>query len=137
MLRLAQKAAKQLRGLRLVPPGAEEGHMTPVVVGQERRTLKVLLAIAAGAFLLQPEWLAASLQAGAWLPEQPFWAKVLHRRCPPFPVVELQAAGLTARGAAGCYLRMLQGCSPGIALSCAQSGGLLGCLAWQAALCPC
>ncbi len=118
MLLLAQKAAKQLRGLRLVPPGTEEGRITHLVVGQERRTLKVLLAIAAGAFLLQPEWLAASLQAGAWLPEQPFWAKVLQCQCPPFPVVELQAAGLTARGAAGCYLSLLQGCAPLLASHC-------------------
>ena len=87
MLRLAQKAAKQLRGLRLVPPGAEDSRITHLVVGQQRRTLKVLLAIAAGAFLLQPEWLAASLQAGAWLPEQPFWAKVLQRLFPLFPVL--------------------------------------------------
>ena len=86
VLRLAQKAAKQLRGLRLVPPGAEEGRITHLVVGQQRRTLKVLLAIAAGAFLLQPEWLAASLQAGAWLPEQPFWAKVLKGLWPPSPI---------------------------------------------------
>ena len=87
MLRLAQKAAKQLRGLRLVPPGAEDGRITHLVVAQERRTLKVLLAIAAGAFLLQPEWLAASLQAGAWLPEEPFWAKVLQRLAPLLPVL--------------------------------------------------
>ena len=111
MLRLAQKAAKQLRGLRLVPPGAEEGQITHLVVGQQRRTLKVLLAIAAGAFLLQPEWLAASLQAGAWLPEQPFWAKVLKGL---FPLPQLSRCKmLAARGALGCCQSLLHGRAPG------------------------
>ena len=37
---------------------------------------QVLLAIANGAWLLRPEWVSASLEAGQWLPEPPFEAKV-------------------------------------------------------------
>ncbi len=38
--------------------------------------LQVLLAIAAGAVLVTPDWLTASLEAGEWLPEAPFLAQV-------------------------------------------------------------
>lgn len=53
---------------------------------------QVLLAVAAGAWLLTPEWVSASLQAGHWLPEAPFQAQarrpwlcttVLHCCLPP------------------------------------------------------
>ena len=44
-------------------------HLTTDVV-------QVLLAVAAGAWLLTPEWVDASLQAGHWLPEAPFQAQV-------------------------------------------------------------
>lgn len=37
---------------------------------------QVLLAIAAGALLVTPEWLTASVEAGEWLPEEPFLAQV-------------------------------------------------------------
>lgn len=37
---------------------------------------QVLLAIANGAWLLRPEWVSASLEAGQWLPEAPFEAQV-------------------------------------------------------------
>ena len=37
---------------------------------------QVLLGIAAGAALLTPSWLADSLAAGAWLPEEPYLAQV-------------------------------------------------------------
>ena len=40
---------------------------THVVVGADRRTLKVLLAIAAGARLVTPRWLEACLEAREWL----------------------------------------------------------------------
>ena len=38
--------------------------------------MQVLLAVANGAWLLSPEWVTASLEAGQWLPEQPFEAQV-------------------------------------------------------------
>ena len=38
--------------------------------------LQVLLAIAAGAMLVTPDWLTASLEAGEWLPEEPYLAQV-------------------------------------------------------------
>lgn len=43
--------------------------------------MQVLLAIAAGAMLVTPDWLTASLEAGEWLPEAPFLAQVLHASC--------------------------------------------------------
>ncbi len=47
--------------------------MTHLVLGESgKRTLKVLHAIARGAWLLQPEWLLRSAAEGAWLPEGPF-----------------------------------------------------------------
>ena len=42
------------------------------VIGEQ-----VLLAIANGAWLLTPEWVTASLHAGAWLPEGPFQSQVV------------------------------------------------------------
>ena len=38
--------------------------------------MQVLLAIAAGAMLVTPEWLTASMEAGDWLPEEPYLAQV-------------------------------------------------------------
>ena len=38
--------------------------------------MQVLLAIAAGAKLVTPEWLTASMEAGDWLPEDPYLAQV-------------------------------------------------------------
>jgi hypothetical protein len=43
--------------------------------------LQVLLAVANGAWLLTPEWVTASLEAGHWLPEPPFEAKVACLAC--------------------------------------------------------
>ena len=40
---------------------------THLVVGADRRTLKVLLAIAAGAHLVTPAWLRACVERGEWL----------------------------------------------------------------------
>ena len=37
---------------------------------------QVLLAVAQGAFILSPEWVTASLEAGRWLPEAAFASKV-------------------------------------------------------------
>ncbi len=46
--------------------------------------LQVLLAIAQGAFILTPEWVTASLEAGRWLPEAKFISKVHPASCPSF-----------------------------------------------------
>ncbi|KAL0035929.1 hypothetical protein WJX77_008231 [Trebouxia sp. C0004] len=72
---LARNVVRALRGVRLCAEGHEEGRLTHLVLGQQRRTLKVLLAIAAGAVLVTPDWLTASLEAGEWLPEAPFLAQ--------------------------------------------------------------
>lgn len=46
------------------------------MIGDERRTLKLMLAVANGAWLVSPQWVTASLEAGRWLPESQFPAKV-------------------------------------------------------------
>jgi hypothetical protein len=48
-----QAAARQLGGARLCAEGHEGGAVTHLVVGAERRTLKVLLAIANGAHMVR------------------------------------------------------------------------------------
>lgn len=73
---LARSATRRLRGLRLCPEGKEDGQVTHLVVGDERRTLKLMLAVVNGAWLLSPQWVTASLEAGHWLPESQFSAKV-------------------------------------------------------------
>ncbi len=40
--------------------------MTHLVIGQERRTVKVLVAIANGARLVTPAWVLDSLAKGQW-----------------------------------------------------------------------
>lgn len=77
---LARSATRRLRGLRLCPEGKEDGQVTHLVVGDERRTLKLMLAVANGAWLLSPQWVTASLEAGRWLPESQFSAKVRGKR---------------------------------------------------------
>jgi hypothetical protein len=59
-------------------PGAQghEDRLTHLIVGEERRTLKVLLAVANGAHILAPTWLTASLEAvsrqrGPWAGANP------------------------------------------------------------------
>jgi hypothetical protein len=42
--------------------GYEEGRVSHLLVGAERRTLKLLLAVANGAWLVTPEWLTASIE---------------------------------------------------------------------------
>jgi hypothetical protein len=69
---LTRAATRRLRGLRQCAEGAEDGAVTHLVVGAERRTLKVLLAVANGAALVAPEWVTASLDAGRWLPPAGF-----------------------------------------------------------------
>ena len=36
------------------------------------RGMQLMLAIANGAFILQPSWVTASREAGRWLPEEEF-----------------------------------------------------------------
>ena len=67
---VAHTATKRLRGLRLCP-FASSG-VTHLVVAEPKRTLKVLHAIARGAWLLTPAWLYASLEAGRWVAEDAY-----------------------------------------------------------------
>jgi hypothetical protein len=60
---LARAAAKQVPGgMRLCVEGHEEGRVSHLLLGADRRTLKLLLGVANGAWLLQPEWLTASIE---------------------------------------------------------------------------
>jgi microcephalin len=38
--------------------------------------MKAMLAVANGAYIISPEWISASLEAGKWLPESDYRAKV-------------------------------------------------------------
>jgi len=71
---LLKSAVRKLRGaFRLCPSSKQATHL---VVGAERRTLKILQAIAAGTWLLAPDWLQQSMRAGRWLPVEEHQAKV-------------------------------------------------------------
>ncbi len=73
---LCKSAIQRLRGLRLCAEGKEDGTITHLIIGDERRTMKAMLAVANGAILLDPEWITASLEAGKWVPEGPYKSKV-------------------------------------------------------------
>ncbi len=75
---LARSATRRIPGIRMCVDGREDGAITHLVIGAERRTLKLMLAVANGAFLLTPEWLTASIEANTWLPEASYTAKVNH-----------------------------------------------------------
>lgn len=76
VVELARSATRRLRGLRMCPEGREEGLITHLVTGDDRRTLKLMLAVANGSWLVSPDWVTASLEAGRWLPESQFPAPV-------------------------------------------------------------
>lgn len=73
---LCKSAVQRLRGLRLCAEGKEDGAITHLIIGDERRTMKAMLAVANGAILLDPEWITASLEAGRWVAEEPYKSKV-------------------------------------------------------------
>jgi hypothetical protein len=50
--------------------------VTHLVVGADKRTLKLLLGVAEGAHLMSPAWVTDSLAAGHWLPEEGYVAQV-------------------------------------------------------------
>eukprot|EP00798_Chlamydomonas_sp_ICE-L_P009913 gene9913-7780_t len=70
-----QEAIKALPNSKMCAEGYEEGRVTHLVMGSDRRTLKVLIAIANGAYLVKPEWLIQSHAAGQWLDEEEFFPK--------------------------------------------------------------
>jgi hypothetical protein len=58
-------------GNAMVVPNIPET-MTHVVVGDNKRTMKVLFGLGMGCFIVKPDWLWQSLAAGKWLPEHEF-----------------------------------------------------------------
>lgn len=56
-------------------------HLRTASSGPLALVVQVLLAIAAGAVLVTPEWLTASVEAGEWLPEEPFLPQVCCLSC--------------------------------------------------------
>jgi hypothetical protein len=46
------------------------GEFTHLVVGERKRTLKLLKAMARGAWVLEPNWVYASVEAEAWVDEK-------------------------------------------------------------------
>jgi hypothetical protein len=69
---LCKSATRRLSGLRMALEGREDGTITHLIMGEPRRTLKTMLAVANGAYVLKPEWVTASIEAGKWLPEEDF-----------------------------------------------------------------
>lgn len=66
-------AVNELRGVRLCTEGNEARTVTHLLVGEPgRRTLKLLVAVANGSFLLDPSWVTASREQKKWLWERPF-----------------------------------------------------------------
>lgn len=80
MEELLRHAVRQLPGKYYYYEGtspeskAHPRKITHLVVGDDRRTLKLMLAVAHGAVLLSPEWVTASLEAGSWLPPNQYQA---------------------------------------------------------------
>ncbi|KAI8109222.1 hypothetical protein M9435_005634 [Picochlorum sp. BPE23] len=79
VLELCKKAVNQLEGLRLWTNNNARKHktITHLIIGDNRRTLKTMLAVVHGAYLLRPEYITASLEAGFWLPEDEYLANVI------------------------------------------------------------
>lgn len=77
---LVKSAVRRLRGIRICPDGQEESSMTHLIIGDEKRTLKTMLGVANGAWMMTPEWVTASLEAGYWLPEEQYVANVRFAR---------------------------------------------------------
>ena len=72
----ALAAAHLLRRCRVCAEKYEVGRVTHLVVGSDKRTLKLLLGVAEGAHLMSPAWVTDSLTAGQWLPEADYVAQV-------------------------------------------------------------
>lgn len=66
MAREAQNATRTLKGMSFCTDGYEDGRVSHVVMGDNKRTLKVLLGIANGAHFLDPSWLSESVAKGEW-----------------------------------------------------------------------
>ena len=79
VLELCKKAVDQLEGLKLWTNNNARKHktITHLIIGDNRRTLKTMLAVVHGAYLLRPEYITASLEAGFWLPEDEYLANVI------------------------------------------------------------
>eukprot|EP00775_Hariotina_reticulata_P003691 gene3691-3951_t len=98
---LAKAAVQRLPGgFRACVEGHEEGRVTHLVVGAERRTLKLLLGLAQGAWLLSPEWVTASLEKGTWQPPEGYEVESRFSQV---------AAAVRAARAAGRYTGPLSG----------------------------
>lgn len=77
VLKLCMSAVEKLDGFTLWSNNARNKEsITHLVVGDDRRTLKVMLGVINGAYFLTPEWLIASMEAGRWLPQEDFLAPI-------------------------------------------------------------
>ncbi|KAK3279926.1 hypothetical protein CYMTET_12207 [Cymbomonas tetramitiformis] len=67
---IVKRAAKKLGGAQVCAGAAPRGGITHMILGEGTgRTMKLMLAIANGAWVLSPAWLFASARAGTWVPE--------------------------------------------------------------------
>lgn len=80
VVELCKNAVSQLVGFSLWQQSARKrSPITHIVVGDDRRTMKTMLAIIHGAYFMKPEWVTASLEAGYWLPEAEYLADVKYQ----------------------------------------------------------
>lgn len=78
VLDLCKTAVTKLPGLNLWANNSRKsGRITHLIIGDNRRTLKTMLAVLHGAYMLTPEYVTASLEAGYWLPEEAYLAEVV------------------------------------------------------------
>lgn len=81
ILDLCKTAVDKLSGLTLwANKSRKSGRISHLIIGDNRRTLKAMLAVLHGAYLLRPEYVTASLEAGYWLPEDNFLADVIFQQ---------------------------------------------------------
>ncbi len=78
VLALCKIAVEKLPGLKLWANNSRKNKkISHLIIGDSRRTLKTMLAVLHGAYLLRPEYVTASLEAGYWLPEEDYLANVI------------------------------------------------------------
>jgi len=63
--------ATQLPGMKVAGP-LEADKATHLVLAEPKRTMKLLRAVARGAWVLTPDWVTASAEAGRWVDEAPY-----------------------------------------------------------------
>ena len=65
---------KSMSGFAYVYGEEDAPKITHLIIGDKKRTAKLLFTIARGGWVLTPEWVFKSIENGSWLPEESFEA---------------------------------------------------------------